>query len=60
MIAFMNFKRSDISDKFRTDVALMDMENHTLFTNKMRMVFLQLPLITKEPDECDTLFDKII
>jgi len=60
LIAFMNFKRSDISEKFRTDVSLMDMERRTTFTNKLRMVFLQLPLFTKEADDCNTIFEKII
>ena len=60
MIAFMNFKRSDISERFRTDVCLMDMEQRTPFSDKQRMVFLQLPLFTKEAEECETIFEKII
>ena len=60
LVAFLNFKISDISQDFRTDVALMDMEHHTVFSDKVRLVYLQLPYFTKEPDDCETVFEKII
>ena len=60
MISLLNFRREDISQEFRTDVALMDMKHKTLFSDRMRMVFLQLPYFTKEVDECETVFDKMI
>jgi predicted transposase/invertase (TIGR01784 family) len=60
LVAFLNFKISDISPDFRTDVALMDMERHTVFSDKVRLVYLQLPYFTKEADDCDTIFEKII
>lgn len=60
LIAFLNFKRSDISNSFRTDVALMDMEHKALFSDKIRMVYLQLPYFTKDVDECETTFEKLI
>lgn len=60
LIALLNFKREDISKEFRTDVALMDMKRKTLFSDKVRMVYLQLPFFTKELDECETLFEKLI
>ena len=60
MISLLNFRREDISHEFRTDVALMDMRHKTLFSDRMRMVFLQLPYFTKEVDECETVFDKMI
>ena len=40
LVAFLNFKISDISPDFRTDVALMDMERHTVFSDKVRLVYL--------------------
>lgn len=49
-----------MSKEFRTDVALMDMKHKTLFSDKVRMVYLQLPFFTKELDECETLFEKLI
>ena len=60
LIALLNFKREDISKEFRTDVALMDMKRKTLFSDKVRMVYLQLPFFTKELDECETMFEKLI
>ena len=60
VIAFLNFERKDISEHFRCDVALMDMEKKTLFSDKIRLVYLQLPLFTKEPDDCRNTFERII
>lgn len=60
LIAFLNFKLGDISDRFRTDVCLMDMDRKVPFTDKERMIFLQLPYFTKEADDCETIFEKII
>ena len=60
LIAFLNFKLTDISTDFRTDVGMMDLRRKVLFSDKMRLVFLQLPYFTKEVDDCETIFDKII
>ena len=60
LIALLNFKQRAISDELRTDVGLMDMKHKTMFSDKLRMVFLQLPYFTKEAEECETLFDRII
>ena len=60
LVAFLNFKISDISKEFRTDVALMDMKERTLFSDKVRLIYLQLPYFTKEAEECETIFEKII
>ena len=60
VIAFLNFKREDISEEFRCDVTLMDMKKRTPFSDKMRLVYLQLPLFTKEPDDCQNTFERII
>ena len=60
LVAFLNFKISDISKDFRTDVALMDMKHRTLFSDKVRLVYLQLPYFVKEADECENVFERII
>ena len=60
LVAFLNFKLRDISVEVRTDVALMDMKLKTPFSDKMRMIFLQLPYFTKELDDCTEIFEKII
>jgi predicted transposase/invertase (TIGR01784 family) len=60
LIALLNFRQNTISEELRTDVALVDMKHKTLFSDKLRMVFLQLPYFTKEAEKCETLFDRII
>ena len=50
----------DISEEFRADVALMDMKHRTLFSDKVRLIYLQLPYFTKEADECENVFERII
>ena len=58
-IAFMNFQLPDMPD-FRTDVVLMDVQRKNVFSTDVRMTFLQLPLFTKEQEECETNFEKWI
>ena len=60
LVAFLAFELKDIGDEFRTDVALMDMKHHRLFSSDVRMIYLQLPLFTKREEECATNFDKWI
>ena len=60
LVAFLNFEISDISSDFRTDVALMDMKHRTLFSDKVRLIYLQLPYFVKEADDCINVFERII
>ena len=60
IVALMNFKMSSLGNEFRTDVGLMNLRRKELFSDKMRLVFLQMPCFTKSVDECETLFDKLI
>ena len=60
LVAFLNFRLRDISQEFRTDVALMDMKTHEPFSDKERMIFLQLPYFTKDMDDCTDIFEKLI
>lgn len=60
LVAFLNFKLKDISDDFRTDVALMDMQKRELFSDKVRLIYLQLPLFQKEAEACETDFERWI
>ena len=60
-VFFMNFRSSELgSDKLRTDIVLSDKETHKMLTNKVRMIYLQLPYFTKTEEECTTLFDCFI
>ena len=60
LIAFLNFELNDIGPNFRTGVALMDMETRKVFSTDLRMIFLQLPMFKKKPEECDNDFDRWI
>ena len=60
LVAFLNFCPMDFEQKFRTDVALQDMSSNTLFSDKVRMTFMQLPLFDKEADECTDDFERWI
>ena len=59
-ISFLNFRQEGISEKFRTDIALMDMHSKLPFSDKIRLIYLQLPLFTKEVRECENQFERWI
>jgi predicted transposase/invertase (TIGR01784 family) len=60
-VFFMNFSSPELNNKkLRTDIALIDKDTHAQLTDKVRMVYLQLPYFTKEEHECETLFDCLI
>ncbi|MBQ7691225.1 MAG: Rpn family recombination-promoting nuclease/putative transposase, partial [Muribaculaceae bacterium] len=56
LIAFLNFEIPDISREFRTDVGLTNLKTHEPFSDKLRLIYLQLPLFNDDEDSCDTLF----
>ncbi len=59
-IAFMNFEDETLN-KFRTDAVITNRETGEVVSNKLRMIFLQLPLFVKnEPEECSSNFEKWI
>ena len=59
-VCFMNYKsENEELDKFRTDIILADKDSGKLVSNKLRFIYLVLPLFEKV-DECDTDFDKWI
>lgn len=59
-VFFMNFRDSRFEQKFRTDVTLKDRQTGNLFSDKLRMVFLQLPEFKKEADDCENYFERWI
>lgn len=59
-VTFLNFQQEGISEKFRTDIALMDMQTKQPFSDKIRLIYLQLPLFTKEVSECENQFERWI
>ena len=60
LIAFLNFRRPDIGEEFRTDVMLMNKKSKEIFSDKLRLVYLQLPLFKKGVDACENDFDRWI
>ena len=59
-VFFMNFHEAAFDKKFRTDVVLSDRDTNKIFSDKLRMTFLQLPEFSKEPEDCESYFDKWI
>ena len=59
-ISFLNFQQNDISERFRVDVTLMDMETKQSFSELLRLIYLQLPLFTKDYVECENDFERWI
>ena len=59
-IFFMNFRDTGLENKLRTDVILADRDTHALVSDKMRLIFLQLPYFRKAEDECETDFERWI
>jgi len=60
-IVFMNFRMSCFGDAFRSDVGLMERSRHEAFSDKMRMIFLQLPSFPyKDEHLCQTQLDRWI
>lgn len=58
-IYFLNFTLPPIT-KFRTNVILADEETGTLFSGKIKQIYLSLPLFTLEENECVTDFQRWI
>lgn len=59
-VFFMNFSLGENLMKLRTDVELADRDSHEPFSDKLRFIFLQLPLFKKEEQECETDFERWI
>ena len=58
-VFFMNFLLND-NVKLRTDVILADRDTGELFTDKMRQIFLALPVFGKDEEECENDFERWI
>lgn len=57
-ICFMDFKSDNpMLDGFRTDLVLTDLRTRQRLSDRMRIVYLQLPLFTKQSEECMDIFD---
>ena len=58
LIALINEVRPDfMPPKFRTDVMLADIDSKEVFTDRLRMIYLQMPLFDKKEEDCNNFFD---
>ena len=61
VVCIMNFmpKEHEVT-KFRTDVALREKASDSMFSDKLRFIYLSLPFFDKSEEECETGFEKWI
>lgn len=59
-VFFMNFLLDGEEQKLRTDVILADRETGELFSDKLRQIFIALPLFEKDEDACENDFERWI
>ena len=59
-IFLMNFREPGLDAKFRTDTVIADRESGKTVNPHFRQIYLQFPYFTKELNECETLYDKLI
>lgn len=60
-IFFTNFPLSGVDRRLRVDVELRDTLTNKQFSNKVRLIYIQLPYFKKvKPEECDNNFDRWI
>ena len=61
VVCIMNFMpREHEVTKFRTDVALREKYSDSMFSDKLRFIYLSLPFFDKSEEECETGFEKLI
>ena len=58
-VAFMNFKVESLTE-FRTDVQLLNIKTLKPVSEKVKLIYLQLPCFTKEENDCKTDFERWI
>ncbi|MDE7441737.1 MAG: Rpn family recombination-promoting nuclease/putative transposase [Muribaculaceae bacterium] len=58
-VFLMNFEWKDVEEQhLREDVCLYNMQAQRIFSDKMRMTFLKIPMMDKNADDCDTTLEK--
>ena len=60
LVAFVNFCMEGLKSLFRTDVGLADLRSGEPFSDKLRLIYLQLPCFVKEADACENDFERWI
>ncbi|MBD5261089.1 MAG: Rpn family recombination-promoting nuclease/putative transposase [Bacteroides sp.] len=58
-VFLMNFKWKDVKEQhLREDVCLYNMQTKRVFSDRMRMTFLKIPMMDKEADDCETTLER--
>lgn len=58
-IFMMNFEGKDFAnEQIRDDIGLVNIKTHELFSNKLKMIFLKIPMMDKEAAECHSSFEQ--
>lgn len=58
IVCFMNFTFDEnTNQKFRTDIVLADKESGKVFSDRIRLIYLAMPLFKKKEHECTSFFD---
>lgn len=60
LVALLNFRMSNLGDALRTDVKLVNMQTGQVFSDKERLIFLQMPCFKKEAKDCENDFERWI
>ena len=58
-VFLMNFEwKENMVQEIRDDVGLVNLRTLKLFSNKLRMTFLKIPMMNKSPEECKSTLDR--
>ena len=60
VIAFTNFVMTGYGGRLRIDAGLTDLQQGGLFSDKLSLIYLQMPCFTKTADECENHFERWI
>ena len=58
-VFLMNFEWKEVEEQYlREDVCLYNMQTRKVFSDRMRMTFLKIPMLDKDADECETTLER--
>jgi len=60
VIAFTNFVMTGYGGRLRVDAGLVDLQQGGVFSDKLRLVYLQMPCFNKEAEQCLNHFERWI
>lgn len=58
-VFMMNFEWKSVKQQLlREDICLYNMQTHRVFSDKLRMTFLKIPMMEKDADDCRTTLER--